>query len=371
MSRGRNTQCRHFDVVQVTNEAPTNRRGGAATVVAALHAELLARDISTAMVVVDHVHSEPEIADTLAAYPNVIFSDPDALAAITGDVWHIHAYRYTADLLEHVSRVPVLATLHSLAAAETSGLPPSFGDDIAGQIQLMQCAASVALVSQHELARYRQLGYERKYQPAHVVYNGVQTPSWHAKNLGRERLGFCGRLVPRKHPEYLLRLLAEPAFADCRALVAGRPFTADIEHWVSQLGIDAHVDFLGWCGGPRLERFYASIDALVVPSSYEPSGLVAIEASLRGIPVICTPVDGLSETMAEHAFVAIDESYASVLAAAQAWQAATDRDIAELTQAARLRASTMFTASAMADRYLALYNDLRGAPARVRGTTAK
>src|ERR1035437_4668273 len=85
----------------------------------------------------------------------------------------------------------------------------------------------------------------------------------------------------------------------------------------------------------------------------------------------CAPVGGVSETMAEHAFVAIDESYASVLAAAQAWQAATDRDIAELTQAARLRASTMFTASAMADRYLALYNDLRGAPARVRGTTAK
>ncbi len=371
MNRKRNTERRQFDVVQVTNEAPANRRGGVATVVAALHAELIARDISAAIMVVDHMHDASEIAETLAAYPNVIFSTTDALAAISGEVWHIQAYRYTAGLLDHVREVPAVATLHSLAAAETSGLAPSFGDDVAGQRQLLQYAASVALVSEHEHARYRELGYERQHQPARVVYNGVQTPSWRAGKLGRKRLGFCGRLVPRKNPEYLLKMLAEPAFAECRALVAGRPFPAGIERLVTQLGIDARVDFLGWCGGPRLERFYASIDALVVPSSYEPSGLVAIEASLRGIPVICTPVDGLPETMGEHAFLAADDNYAAVLAATKSWQAATDDHIAAITRAARLRASRLFTAAAMADRYLELYSDVRGSVAPAPSTTAR
>ena len=44
-----------------------------------------------------------------------------------------------------------------------------------------------------------------------------------------------------------------------------------------------------------LHPFYASIDALVLPSrEHDPFGLVAVEAMLRGIPVIVTDACGIA-----------------------------------------------------------------------------
>ncbi len=42
---------------------------------------------------------------------------------------------------------------------------------------------------------------------------------------GKQVLGFCGRLVPRKHPEYVQWMLTEPGFDTRRVLIAGRGFS--------------------------------------------------------------------------------------------------------------------------------------------------
>lgn len=43
------------------------------------------------------------------------------------------------------------------------------------------------------------------------------------------------------------------------------------------------VEFCGWCMGKRKEKFLNSLDALVIPSLYEPFGYVALEAMQRGL----------------------------------------------------------------------------------------
>ena len=47
----------------------------------------------------------------------------------------------------------------------------------------------------------------------------------------------------------------------------------------------------------RLATLYAASDAVVVPSRYEPSGLVAREAQACGAAVVATPVGGLAEAV--------------------------------------------------------------------------
>jgi glycosyltransferase involved in cell wall biosynthesis len=49
-----------------------------------------------------------------------------------------------------------------------------------------------------------------------------------------------------------------------------------------------------------LDRFYAACDALIVPSLYEPLGLVAFESVARGTPVIATPEVGALPHLLEH-----------------------------------------------------------------------
>jgi len=48
-----------------------------------------------------------------------------------------------------------------------------------------------------------------------------------------------------------------------------------------------------------LNRFYAACDVLIVPSIYEPLGLVAFEAAARGVPVIATQEVGVLPHVAE------------------------------------------------------------------------
>ena len=55
--------------------------------------------------------------------------------------------------------------------------------------------------------------------------------------------------------------------------------------------------FCGWCVGERKEIFLNSLDALVIPSLYEPFGYVALEAMQRGLPVICSKNGGLDEIL--------------------------------------------------------------------------
>ena len=77
-------------------------------------------------------------------------------------------------------------------------------------------------------------------------------------------LGYCGRLVPRKHPEYVQLLLGEAHFATRRVLVAGRGFSPYARNLLHAHGLAERVSFLGWCAGARLEAFFDAIDVLAV-----------------------------------------------------------------------------------------------------------
>jgi glycogen(starch) synthase len=57
------------------------------------------------------------------------------------------------------------------------------------------------------------------------------------------------------------------------------------------------VRFEGFVGEARLRRLYGEAAAVVVPSLYEPFGLVALEAMASGTPVLVAETGGLRETV--------------------------------------------------------------------------
>ena len=109
-----------------------------------------------------------------------------------------------------------------------------------------------------------------------------------------------GRLVYEKG--FQLALDALPSVIErvggLRFLVAGSgTHEAELKAQTKRLGLDEHGTFVGWIGDDVLHSLYRIADLCVVPSIYEPFGLVALEAMASGCPCIVADTGGLREVV--------------------------------------------------------------------------
>jgi glycogen(starch) synthase len=85
---------------------------------------------------------------------------------------------------------------------------------------------------------------------------------------------------------------------DVRFLVAGSGTAErELREQAHELGLDGHGTFLGWIGDDLLHSLYRIADLTVVPSIYEPFGLVALEAMASGCPCLVADTGGLREVV--------------------------------------------------------------------------
>jgi glycogen(starch) synthase len=109
-----------------------------------------------------------------------------------------------------------------------------------------------------------------------------------------------GRLVYEKG--FQIALEAMPELIDrvpgTRFLVAGSgTHEEELRKQAAELGLMEHGTFLGWIGDDVLHLLYRIADVCVVPSIYEPFGLVALEAMASGCPCIVADTGGLREVV--------------------------------------------------------------------------
>jgi glycosyltransferase involved in cell wall biosynthesis len=76
---------------------------------------------------------------------------------------------------------------------------------------------------------------------------------------------------------------------------------AELQQLVGELGMTGQVTFLGYVAFPALAAIYRAAEVVVVPSLYEPFGLVALEAMAAGRPVVAAEAGGLTEIVTEGA----------------------------------------------------------------------
>jgi glycogen(starch) synthase len=109
-----------------------------------------------------------------------------------------------------------------------------------------------------------------------------------------------GRLVYEKG--FQLALEALPGLIErigkVRFIVAGSGTAEqELREQASALGLDDHGTFVGWIGDDVLHSLYRIADLTVVPSIYEPFGLVALEAMASGCPCLVADTGGLREVV--------------------------------------------------------------------------
>jgi glycosyltransferase involved in cell wall biosynthesis len=146
-----------------------------------------------------------------------------------------------------------------------------------------------------ELARH---GVEAEHLPLPAPPPG---PEFRRLASERPMFVYCGRLDRTKGVPLLLGAFARLKQSVPRAhlrIVGEGPLRKSLEDMVRGLGIEEMVTFRGLVSPHLVEHELAHAWAAVVPSLWaEPLGLVAVEAILRGVPVIASAAGGLGETV--------------------------------------------------------------------------
>ncbi len=201
----------------------------------------------------------------------------------------------------------------ALVAAKMSGVPILFGTD-AHQLAprdgkrwklkvkrlfwpwLFKLADQVLVPSTGGVALMRSLGIPeaRIGLTPYVVNNDWWTERGKEANRSdvRRRWGvperavvfvFSAKLQPWKRPMDLLRAFARvPAANVYLVFVGDGPLRRDLELEAQSLGVADRVRFLGFVNQSGLPETYSAADVLVLPSEYEPFGVVVNEAMLCG-----------------------------------------------------------------------------------------
>lgn len=112
---------------------------------------------------------------------------------------------------------------------------------------------------------------------------------------------FCAKLQPWKRPLDLLQAFASAAIPNAKLVFAGDGAQrAELEKEAAARNIANKIQFLGFVNQSQLPSLYKSADVLVIPSSYEPFGLVVNESMLCGCPVIASDRVGAVRDLIAH-----------------------------------------------------------------------
>jgi glycogen(starch) synthase len=117
-----------------------------------------------------------------------------------------------------------------------------------------------------------------------------------------------GRLVYEKGFHVALDALAPVVrrMGNVRFVVAGTGTAeAELKRQAQRLRLTRYGTFLGWVGDDMLHALYRVADLCIVPSIYEPFGLVALEAMASGCLCVVADTGGLREVVPDDGSVGL------------------------------------------------------------------
>jgi glycogen(starch) synthase len=228
---------------------------------------------------------------------------------VHGHDWLVaHASATLADRLG----VPYVTTIHATEHGRHQGWvqePPQ--SHIHSVERWMAARADAVVVCSYYMRGHVADIFDIDERRIAVIPNGVDPselrPAGDLQALRREFAApeeklvlLVGRLVYEKG--FQLALDALPGVIEqvenVRFVVAGSgTYEEELKAQAERLGLSAHGVFLGWIGDDALHSLYRIADLCVVPSIYEPFGLVALEAMASGCPCIVADTGGLREVV--------------------------------------------------------------------------
>ena len=230
------------------------------------------------------------------------------------DLVHSHDW-LVADVAQRLAErisCPWLVTVHATEFGRHQGWVSSYPQSHIHAVERHMVAASDRVITcSHYMRGHVATVLDAPLGEITVIQNAVDPSDLKVPvDLDRLRARFAqpherlvllvGRLVYEKGFHLALDALAQVigVAAGVRFVVAGSGTAeAELREQAQRLGLMEHGSFLGWVGDDMLHSLYRIAEITIVPSIYEPFGLVALEAMACGCMCIVADTGGLREVV--------------------------------------------------------------------------
>jgi glycogen synthase len=227
------------------------------------------------------------------------------------DVFHAHDW-LVADAgigLKHVFRKPLLVTMHSTEIGRRDGLHTTTEKMIHETEGWLTYEAWRVICCSNYMISHVKWAFGLPNDKLVMVPNGVNTQNYNHETadltdfrskyaLPEEKIVlFVGRLVYEKGIHILIN--AVPKILEkvnAKFIIVGSGYMKEqLLNIVHSMGLEHKVLFEGFVDEPTLIKLQKCADVSVVPSLFEPFGIVALEAMAAKSPVVVSDTGGLSE----------------------------------------------------------------------------
>ena len=231
------------------------------------------------------------------------------------DVIHAHDWlvAYAAKTLKNSYDLPLVSTIHATEAGRNGGIHDEVQRYINDTEWMLTYESSEVIVNSKFMKNDLQRLFGLPYEKINVVANGINSTAYSGieKDYDFRRqyaadnekiILFMGRLVYEKGVQHLISAMPKilENYHDAKLVIAGKGGMLDeLKAQVEAMGLGQKVYFTGYLNAKQVSKMYKCADISVFPSTYEPFGIVALEAMLAGVPTVVSDVGGLNEIV-EH-----------------------------------------------------------------------
>lgn len=234
----------------------------------------------------------------------------DMLDGWRPDVVHGHDWRmgWAADTLSSLFDVPFLLTMHGTERVRHGGqLPPGTPADINSIEWWLAFQADRLISPTRFMVDQLVSGFELPPELVVRIPNGIDPDLWKPPVDGssnddpveREQLVLSwGRVQFEKGFQVLARSMAtvRTRVPGVECTIAGRgSYQPELQAQIDVEGVSDIVRIAGFVDDTELRALTQRAGCVVIPSLYEPFGLVALEALAAGAPLVVARTGGLAE----------------------------------------------------------------------------
>ena len=231
------------------------------------------------------------------------------------DVIHAHDWLVanSAKTLKHAYGIPLVSTIHATESGRNSGIHDETQRYINDTEWMLTYESTEVIVNSNFMKGHVQGLFGLPFDKINVIPNGINLTNFNGieKDYEFRRqyaadnekiILYMGRLVYEKGIQHLIAAMPKilNGYNDAKLIIAGKGGMIDeLKQEAEALGLGDKVYFTGYLNAKQVQKMYKCADIAVFPSTYEPFGIVALEAMLAGVPTVVSDVGGLNEIV-EH-----------------------------------------------------------------------